>query len=426
VAAPRGALVFRRRVCSRRSTRWSVRTLQTGPYRRFVAAATISVYGDQLTTVALLVLLYRVTGSIEAPAAYLLAKQVPRIVGSVPAGGLADHFSPQLVVAVCSLLQAVTVAGIVAAGDRGSALAIYALVIVGQLGAGMVRAAMGAVMPRVVPPDRLARANAFYQLCQNTAYVGGPIIAAPLLAWKGPDPLLFIDVASFLVAAAIMATLPTLVEAGTQAPARPAGAFSGLRSVVADPLLSVLAASYVGEGIVVNVAASAFVLLADGRLGGDGSVALLYAFVGIGDAAGAIFVLRARPRRITPLVVLVPGLFSVGSIAFLGLAQSLWSAALPLVICGGGAVVFQTWGMAEAQRVTSREVMGRVSAVLYVSQAIGLMFGAGAQIVLLSIIRWDVALPLLASATVLALCVVGALVGRTRQATAMTPPVVTA
>ena len=391
-----------------------------GPFRRFVVAATISVYGDQLTTVALLVLLYRVTGSIQAPAAYLLAKQVPRILGGIQGGSLADRFSPQLVVALCSIAQAAAVGGIVIAGDRGSAPAVYVLVVVGQLGAGMVRAAIGAVMPRVVTPEGLPRANALFQLAQNTAFVGAPLIAAPLLAWRGPDPLLLLDLASFLVAAALMVALPTVVAA--PAPVQRPRPLSGLQSVASDPLLRVLAFSYLAEGIVVNVAASVFVLLADERLGGDGNVALLYAFVGIGDAAGGLLALRARPRRIGPMLVLVPALVSVGSIAFLGFAHNLGSAALPLIFCGGGAVVFQTWGMAEAQRVTGRDVMGRVSAVLYLSQAVGLMIGATAQIVLLAVTRWDVALPIVGSVTVVLLAVSATIGARTRQPATVRPP----
>jgi MFS family permease len=386
----------------------------SGPFRRFVAAATISLYGDQLTTVALLVLLYQVTGSIQAPAAYLLAKQLPRLIG-LPAGGeLADRFSPQMVVAVCSLGQAATIGGIVLAGDHGSAWVIYLLVVVGQLGAGMARAATGAVMPRVVPPERLSRANALLQLFQNSTFVGGPLLGAPLLAWKGPDALLLVDLGTFLVAAALMAGLPTLIQATAS---MAAGPLSGLRTVLGDPLLRVLALAFMAEGIVVNVAASVFVLLATERLGGNGYVALLYGFVGIGDALGGLLVLRARPGRVSPFVVLLPALISVGAIGFLVFAHAVWSAALPLILCGGGAVVFQTWGMAEAQRVTSRDVMGRVSAVIYLAQGVGLMIGAATQIILLGFVRWDVALGAVSAATVVALAIGGGIGGRSRATT---------
>lgn len=384
-------------------------------------AATISVYGDQLTTVALLVLLYRVTGSIQAPAVYLLAKQVPRILGGFAGGDLADRFTPQRVVALCSLLQGAAVGGIVLAGHRGSAATIYGLVMVGQLGAGMARAAMGAVMPRVVPADDLPRANALYQLSQNTAYVGAPLLGAPLLAWRGPDPLLLLDVGTFLIAAAIMLALPTTVEAPVQL--RRPGPLDGVKRVASEPLLRILALTQLAEGLVVNVAASVFVLLANERLGGDGSVALLYLFVGVGDAIGGLFALRVRPKHVNVLVVLVPGLVSVGSIAFLAFAHHLWSAALPLIFCGAGAVVFQTWGMAEAQRVTSRDVMGRVSAVLYLAQAVGLTIGAAVQIVVLGVTRWDIALPII-STTAAALLAVAAAVGwRTSRSSALRPPV---
>ena len=62
-------------------------------------AAGTSVYGDWLTTVALLVLLFRLTHSPFGPALYMLARVAPRLVGPFPGGALADRFGPARIAA---------------------------------------------------------------------------------------------------------------------------------------------------------------------------------------------------------------------------------------------------------------------------------------------------------------------------------------
>lgn len=386
-----------------------------------MVAATISLYGDQMSTIALLVLLYQVTGRIQAPAAYLLAKQLPRLIGAGPGGAMADRFSPQLVVRVCALVQAGAVGLIIPAGRAGSAVLIYALVLLGQLAAGMSRAAMGAVLPRVVPAESLGRANALLQLAQATAFVGGPLIGAPLLAASGPNLLLAVDVITFLASALLLARMPTTISGTPGGRLHGPGMLSGLRTVAGDPLLRTLAAAYIAEGICVNLAAAVFVILAAERLGGDGAVGLLYLAVGLGDAAGALIALRIQPRHIGPRQIALPGALAVAAVAFLALAHSWWQAAIPLVVCGLASILYQTWGTAEAQTITGREVMGRVSGTMLLAQSSGLLVGAAAQVLVLSYVRWDVALPVGCVATAAALAVTGLATSAGRRPEAALP-----
>jgi hypothetical protein len=50
------------------------------------------------------------------------------------------------------------------------------------------------------------------------------------------------------------------------------------------------------------------------------------------------------------------------------------------------------------------------------------MIGAALQIILLSVTRWDVALPIVSSATVALLAITATLGGRSRQSAAVRPP----
>src|SRR6202035_3767628 len=91
----------------------------TSPALRLLVAAGTSFYGDWLTTVALVVLLYRLTASPIGPALYIVARSAPRVIGPLPGGVLADRYGPARVVATCAAVQALAPRSIVvAAGHR--------------------------------------------------------------------------------------------------------------------------------------------------------------------------------------------------------------------------------------------------------------------------------------------------------------------
>ena len=96
-------------------------------------AAGTSVYGDWLTTVALLVLLFRLTHSPFGPALYMLARVAPRIVGPFPGGALADRFGPARIAAGCAVCQGILTGAIVVFADLDVIWAIYVAVALAQL-----------------------------------------------------------------------------------------------------------------------------------------------------------------------------------------------------------------------------------------------------------------------------------------------------
>src|SRR5207253_1981091 len=95
---------------------------------RYLIAAGASYYGDWLTTVALVVLLFRLTGSATAPAIYILARGAPRVLGPAPGGALADRFGPARVAAVCAIAEGVLTLGITGLALVRVTWGIYVLV----------------------------------------------------------------------------------------------------------------------------------------------------------------------------------------------------------------------------------------------------------------------------------------------------------
>jgi len=168
-------------------------------FTRYLTGTTLSLYGDWLSTVALVVLLFRLVGP-AAPAGYMLARVLPRLVGGARGGVLADRFAPHRLVAACAAVQGLLTLSIVGSARAGMAWAIYGAVALCQFTGGLARPAIGALVPRVAPPQRLERANALYGLGQSSSIAAGPALGAALLAITSPYTLLVIDAITFFVA----------------------------------------------------------------------------------------------------------------------------------------------------------------------------------------------------------------------------------
>ena len=129
---------------------------------RLLIAAGVSTYGDWLTVVALAVLLFRLTHQAEAPAAYILVRVAPRVLGPAPGGSLADRFGPGRVAGWCALAQGVLTGAVVVFAGSGALWAIFAAVAGAQFLGSMAQPAYSACIPRVTPSHRLLRVNAIY------------------------------------------------------------------------------------------------------------------------------------------------------------------------------------------------------------------------------------------------------------------------
>lgn len=362
------------------------------PLRRFLFGAILSIYGDWLTTVALVVLVVRVTGSSAAPAGYMLTRVIPRFLGSGPGGALADRVGAARVAAGCAASQGLLTASIIPAGRAGSAAGIYTAVVLAQVVAGISRAATGAIIPSVAAGPHLGSANALYNIGQASAVMVAPAVGAPLLALRGPDLLLLLDAGTFAVAAVLMLTLPAqaVVRDGGESLLQAAAA--GIATVRRDACLRTLAAAYFSEAMAVTLAGSVLVLAAHDRFGGASNVGYLYAAVGIGDAAGGLLTLhRDPPAAIRPVVASL-GLFAILALAAVVEAHQLWFALVALAANGVGETAYVSWGATAMQRQVDLAVLGRVNGAVVMAANLGMIVGAVLAIALVPTVGWPAAL----------------------------------
>jgi MFS family permease len=368
---------------------------------RLLVAAGTSSYGDWLTTVALLVLLYRLTNSPIGPALYMLARVAPRVVGPFPGGALADRFGPARVAATCAGAQAVLTASIVVLADRDIVWGIYVAVALAQFFGAAAQPCYTALIPRVTSPARLGRIQGISSALSNSSILVSPAFGALILPYTTPQVLIGVDAATFVVAAAIIASLAGF-GGGTGEVQGFRGASAGIPLVLRDSALRYLAAAYVANAAAVTTLQAVLVVAAAQRFGHDTAVGWLYAAVGAGSLLGTIPVIRKTPARVgTPLIIAATALELV-PLALFAFVTVFPLAVLLLFMSGIGAASYQTRGIIGLQQRVPQALVGRTMAVIRSAQYVGMLLGAIAAVSLVGPLGWE--------ASLLIVCAVGATV----------------
>ncbi|MFC6019178.1 MFS transporter [Plantactinospora solaniradicis] len=210
-----------------------------GAYGRLWTAAVVSRLGDALRTPALALLAASVTRDPRAIAAVVVAGQLPPLLFGLLGGVYADRWDRPRTMAGADTLRAALVGGfalLVATSEVHVGMLAGCAFLLAALGT-LFDAAAFAVLPTLVPADRLAVANGRLQAGAATA---GGLVGAPLagvLFAVGAALPFAVDAVTFAVAALLALTLRPAT--GPIRPSRP----------VADPVRRRVAWRVAGDGL---------------------------------------------------------------------------------------------------------------------------------------------------------------------------------
>ena len=136
-----------------------------------VGARTVSLFGDLVATIALVLRLQSHGAGPAAVAALLIANLLPIVLLSGLVGRLVDARDNRTLLVVSGLVQAAVCVPLAAAGSLALTLALVAALGVGQAVNG---ATWQALLPALVPADGLSRAVSFSQAATTLAGIVAP------------------------------------------------------------------------------------------------------------------------------------------------------------------------------------------------------------------------------------------------------------
>ena len=362
------------------------RSTAGGP-TRFLVAAGISFYGDWLTTVAIVVLLFRTTGNATGPALYMLARVAPRLLGPTHGGVLVDRFGPVRIAGVCALVQGALTAAIVPLGSAGIVWAIYPVVALAQLVNALSQPAYAAMLPRVTVARNLGRINGIYSSLFASSILVSPAIGALVLPHTTPELLIAADAITFFIAAAMVLTLQ-IGSAPAQEAASPRGAGAGWRAIRSDAVLRSATAAMLGNAAVVTALQAVLVVAATQHFAHDTYVGWLYAAVGAGSLIGSLSFLRPNPKRIRQRDIAIFTAAELVALAAFVFAVNIVVACTLLFLSSISAVLYQILGAIALQQRVPADLLGRASGAMRLAMYIGMFAGALAAIAFVDALGW--------------------------------------
>lgn len=330
-------------------------------FRLLWAGQTISSIGDQIFPIAVALKVLHAGGSAGDLGLVLLGRSLAMVLFLVIGGVYADRVSRTRVMIGSDAFRAVAVLGLAMAPDHVPIGILTLMTFVVGGGEAFFRPAYGAILPSVVPSERLAQANAYTSVSMRTSQILGPALGGVLVAVSGPGGALLVDALTFVVSILTLLRIaepPRPSRDGRRSPVHEA--LEGVAAVRARPWIAavlVMATLQLMLSVAPMIVLQPFI--ARERLGGDAAYGALLVLFAAGGLAGALPAAFFKPR--------LPGLWAMLGLMphvvfLLGLAYSHSFAVVAVLafVCGFGLEPFQIWWASAVQQDVPPELLARV------------------------------------------------------------------
>lgn len=267
------------------------RALGHRPFRSFFAARTISQWGDTFSTVALVILVYRLTGSGIKVAGTVGFEIAPVLMFGFVAGTLVDRWPRLRLMIIADLCRAGIAAGL--AVFHTDLAVIYAAAFALSAFNVVFNPAAASLVPALVGPDDVVGANSAVWSAAVVSQIALAPAAGGLVALAGAAPAFSINAASFLASAALLARLSVPRYRVDHVRSWRAELGAGLSAIRRCRFLATLAVTQALAALSAGATSALLVVLAQRHLhSGAGRFGLLLGAIGVGAGIGPLLLQR--------------------------------------------------------------------------------------------------------------------------------------
>ena len=364
--------------------------LKNANFRRLWITSIVTVIGGQLSIVAVPQQLFEITRNSAYVGLAGIFALVPLVAFGLWGGALADVMDRRTLMMITSSGLGITsvLFWIQAALGLDNVWVVLVLLAVQQAFFAINQPTRTAILPRLLPGDQLASANALSMTVFQFGAIAGPLLAGILIPTLGLATLYLLDSIALLATLWALWKLPVLPPTGTL---RRAGLREVLDGFVYLATQKVLLASFVMDiiAMVFGMPRALFPQIAHESFGdpveGGLVLGLLFAAMSAGAVIGGVFsgwLPRIRRQGFAVVVCIVLwGLAMLGFGIAVGFADHgpatvwLWLALFFLAVGGGVDMISAAFRTTMLQQVATDEVRGRLQGVFTVVVAGGPRFG---------------------------------------------------
>ncbi|MEW6154455.1 MAG: MFS transporter [Actinomycetota bacterium] len=359
------------------------RALASRPFRRLLLARTLSRWGDIFRSVALVVLVFRLTGSGLDVGVVTIVQIVPLILFGFVAGAVVDRLPRARVMVASDVGRGLLALALVAVHDRLWAVYVIAFGLA-ALSTFFSPAAVSLVPALVEREEDLVGANAVLTSSAVLSQIVLAPVAGAMVAIAGPGPAFAFNAVTFFLSAALLARLraprpPQRVAARSYRQ----DVAEGLALIRSSPLLRSLAEVQALAALSAGATSALLVVLAERHLGaGPERYGMLLTAIAVGQGVGPLVLQRLFTDVRRPVLLFGPFVVRGAVDVVLALSASFGLALGALAVYGlmtnTGGVTFNTL----LQQAVPDEARGRAFAFFDVVWQVGRLASVGLGAVL--------------------------------------------
>ena len=346
--------------------------LRTRSFGLLFSGQVVSQIGDSMNKVALLWMVYHLTGSAFKMTVIGLLQTIPPLVFGPLIGVYLDRMKKKPVMIWVDLIRMglVMLIPLLYAMETLTLEWLYLLVFVTSIVSTVFGPALASAVPLLVPRARLTAANALIQSTTNIGLLIGPAVSGVGIAMIGAHNVLYLNAATFMVSA--LCLMPIRLDETLRARVRRLAD----RATILQDLLVGFRFVFVQHRTVLllmftatlySLGASAFVFLLPvfaTQLLDASAIELgwLWSSLGIGMLAASAWLAWINQGDFQNRLRLISAALAVGAVAVcaLGMLQAPVMAAALIIVFGGSTAVFTPIVWAMLQELTPEPLLGRV------------------------------------------------------------------
>lgn len=344
-------------------------------FRLLFSSGLITGLGSFATYVSMPFQIAEITGSYVAVGVLGAVEIVPLIVFGLWGGVLADRLDRKRVVVATEIAMAVLVVVLFVNSrlESPKAWPVYVVALLFAACDGLQRPSLDAILPRVVPAERVSSALALGSLRGNAAHVVGPALGGLFIALGGVSAAYLFDLGTFVVSTTLLMMVSRVPsnrsdDAGPLDDLREAFGYLRTRPDVVGTYLVDTVAMF---------AAFPFALFpfVARRYDSDWSVGLLYSAVAVGSLLATLtsgWVRRVRHHG--RVIVLAAGAWGA-AIGAAAAVDSVWWVIACLAAAGAADMISGHFRMLMWNLSIPDGLRGRMAGVELLSYSIGPQLG---------------------------------------------------
>ncbi|HEY9524175.1 MAG TPA: MFS transporter [Thermopolyspora sp.] len=354
--------------------------LRTSPdYRRLWYGQTVSWVGQGMTSLAVSLQVYDLTGSAFSIGLIGLCSLVPLVLFGLYSGAIADTVDRRKLGLYSAAGSFVLSMGLAVATFAGldEVWLLYTVVALQALCFALNSPARSSMIARLLPAEQLPAANALNSVTSTTGALAGPMIGGLIVGWWGYRAAYTVDAVTFTASLYAMWRLPSMLPdraEGTEAGSR-ASVADGLRFLGTRPNLRMTFFTDLSAMVLAHPRAL-FPVVAVVWFGGDAkTTGLLVAAPALGALLGSVFSGWLGRIRRHGLAVLIAVACWGSAVAVFGLTRRLWLGLVFLALAGCADSVSMVFRNTMLQAAVPDDMRGRLQGVFIVVVAGGPRLG---------------------------------------------------